>query len=183
MTRGTWYLELDVCVIAGVMNLKVWARTLMSAIVCSILRQHDSLHTLVASAASLMMRMRLNGGAKRAVGRVLGRDTQDREHLRVFTHRSAFSVSSTLVCQSKSHAMGINIWLVTKSLPCIRFLGGAIREMSKRLLPKFVLFQLPEILKTSCQPQTQPANRNTCLRSALQGWLPLRMALMQTLLA
>ena len=62
---GTFRVSVSV----GVMNLNVWARTLMSAMVCSIfgMWQFDA---LVAGAAGAVMGVRLDGGRVRTVGRI-----------------------------------------------------------------------------------------------------------------
>ena len=135
----------------------------MSAMVCSIFGMWQ-LDALVAGAAGSVMRVRLDGGRVRAIGRV--RAVAFQAHNVCGLHQIRIVLRAVdIVAAETAHAVGIHLAgheIVALHPVLVR---RAVGEMSERLLPELVLFQLPVILEILAHLKARPASRNTCPRS------------------
>lgn len=108
--------------------------------------RHVAAYALISGAARFVVGMGLNGGRAGTVGRVraVALKAQDVGGLQEI--RIVFRAVHVMAAEA-AHAMGVH--QTGNEIIALHpvLMGRAIREVGKRLLAEFMLFQLPEILK------------------------------------
>ncbi len=137
--------------------------------------RHVAAYAFVARAACLMVRVRLNSGCVRTVGGVRPMALKA-QHVCWLQEIGVVVRAVHVMAAKTAHAVGVH--LARNEIVALHpvLVRRAIGEMCKRLFPKLVLFQLPEVLKTF--PYLKPNRPIVVLAfdGVLQG-LALRVAL------